>query len=318
MSARRTSLILLGVALLLPTTPVLAAELASTNLLADLKLGTSPVRVFREVLVMTPEERESFLMIRPLGMREPIEAKIAEYLAMPAEERELRLQATELRHYLQLLMPAPPTNHSILLAQIAEPMRSLVKGRLEMLQLFPDPMRGELIANEQALRYFTQFQQLDALQRRQLLDQMPVEQRTRVEADIARWRNLSPATREHLTTQLNQFFDLNAEERQRTLASLSEPERAAMEKTLESFRDLPPDKREQCLRSFAKFTAMPLAERQLFLKKAEAWQKMTPTERQRWRELVQQMPLLPPLPDGFAFPAPSFPSGAEAQATNSR
>jgi hypothetical protein len=268
------------------------------------KLGPSPVQVFREVLVMTPDERESFFIIRPPVLREPIEAKINEYLALPAEERELRLQATELRHYLTLLMAAPVTNHPALLAQIAEPMRTLVRARLDVWQLFPDPMRGELLENEQAMRYFTQFQGLSYQQRSELLNQMSPEQRARVESDIARWRDLPEPTRNRLTAQFSQFFELAPEERQRTLANLSEPERMAMARTLEAFRELPPQQREQCLRSFTKFASLSLTERQQFLKKAEAWQKMSPSERQQWRELVQQVPSWPPFPQGFESPPP--------------
>jgi hypothetical protein len=285
-----------------------------TNAPGALKLSPSPIQTFREVLVMTPAEREEFFHIRPPGLREPLEAKINEYLEMSAEERELRLQATELRFYLLQLLPQPRTNQIALLSQIAEPMRTLVGARLDTAQLFPDPMRSELFANEQALRVFTQFEGLTELQRRQQLEQMPAEQRRAVEADIDRWRNLPATTRERLTAQLNQFFDLNTEERQRSLAHLSEPERTAMEKTLAAFRELPPAKREQCLRSFARFTSMSLADRQLFLKKAEAWQKMSPAERQQWRELVQQMPATPPYPDGFV--PPPLPGEETTLATN--
>jgi len=268
------------------------------------KLGPSPVQVFREVLVMTPDERESFFIIRPPGLREPIEAKINEYLALSAEDRELRLQATELRHYLTLLMAASVTNQPALLAQISEPMRTLVKARLDLWQLFPEPMRSELLENEQAMRCLTQFQSLSRQQRSEMLNQMPPEQRARVESDIARWRDLPEHTRTRLTAQFSQFFELAPEERQRTLAHLSEPERVAMARTLKAFQELPPQQRAQCLRSFTKFASLSLTERQQFLKKAEAWQKMSPSERQQWRELVQQVPSWPPFPQGFDSPPP--------------
>lgn len=306
MSGIRSKTFLLGVlgaALFAGGQLAVAADADSSG--TATRLGPSPVQVFREVLVMTPAERESFFIIRPPGLREPIEAKINEYLALPAEERELRLQATELRHYLTLLMTASITNQPALLAQIAEPMRALVKARLEIWQLFPDPMRGELLENEQAMRYFTQFQSLSRQQRDALLNQMPAEQRVRVERDIARWRDLPEHTRNRLTAQFSQFFELAPEERQRTLAHLSEPERAAMARTLAAFQELPPQQREQCLRSFTKFASLSLTERQQFLKKAEAWQKMSPSERQQWRELVQQVPSWPPFPQGFDSPPPT-------------
>ena len=45
---------------------------------------------------------------------------------------------------------------------------------------------------------------------------------------------------------------------------------------------------------------MSLVERREFLKKAEAWERMTPQERQQWRELVSRVPNLPPLPPRMA------------------
>lgn len=304
--------------ILLAAAGLAVPALAATNAPGVPTLAPSPVKVFREVLVMSAAEREDFLLIRPPGIREPLEAKIREYLAMPPDERELRLQATELRHYLLQVMSQPATNWPALLAQIPEPMRGLVKSRLDLWQLFPEPMRGELLENEQALRYFTQFAALNDLQRRQLLETLPADERARIEADIARWRNLPEASRQRLTAQVAQFFDLNPDERQRALGSLSEVERAAMERTLAAFEELPPHQREQCLRSFARFAAMPLAERRLFLKKAEAWQRMTPAERQQWRELVQHAPLLPPLPEGFVPPAPPGSALAPVAGTNAR
>lgn len=314
MPAPRSSLcigpaLLAALAFVLPLPP--ASGWAATNAPAIPALAPSPVGVFREALVMSPVELEGFFAIRPPGLREPLEAKIREYLAMPADERELRLQATELRHYLLQLMPAPRAHHAALLARIPEPMRGLVRSRLDIWQLFPEPMRGELLENEQALRYFTQFQALNDHQRRQLIEALPAAERTRVEADIARWRELPEAARQRLTEQVSQFFDLNQDERQHALGSLSEPERAAMERALAAFEQLPPHQREQCLRSFTRFAGMPLAERRLFLKQAEAWRKMTPAERQQWRELVRLAPIMPPLPEGFAPPPPAT-AGANA------
>ena len=69
-----------------------------------------------------------------------------------------------------------------------------------------------------------------------------------------------------------------------------------MEQTLASYAQLTPEQRKQCINSFEKFARMSVVERELFLKNAELWGKMTPTERQKWRELVNVAPITPMLP----------------------
>jgi hypothetical protein len=248
---------------------------------------------------MTPEDRAGQLEIRPPGMREPIEAKVKEYLALTPEERELRLHATELRHFLSLLMPLHPTNRAPLIAQIAEPMRSAVEARLVVWNIMPPQMQEELLANEQVVRHFTQLGVMSAAQRKAMLDDMPADQRAKLEADIARWRALPETTRKGVFAQMSQFFDLTAPEREKAMRNLSAAERDAMKQTLVAFAALTPDQRQTCIRSFEKFAGMSLADRQIFLKKAEAWQKMTPSEREHWREVVTRVPQWPPFPPGM-------------------
>jgi hypothetical protein len=267
-------------------------------------LPPSPVQVFRKLLVMTPQEREDYLTMHPPGMREPVEAKVKEYLALSPEERELRLQATELRFYFMHLMPQPASNRPALLAQVPEPMRAVVQARLDLWGLLPPPMQSELLENEQAVRYFTRPGVVSAAQRRALLDGLPPEERAKVEADIARFQALPEETRRRMFQQFSQLFDLTPDERAKSLRHLSEAEREAMEQTLNAFGELTAEQRQVCLRSFEKFAGMSLAERQRFLRNAQAWQRMTPTERERWRELVARVPDLPPLPPGMVLPPP--------------
>ena len=69
-----------------------------------------------------------------------------------------------------------------------------------------------------------------------------------------------------------------------------------MEQTLATFEKLPLDKRRACVRSFEKFANLSLVERQQFLRNAEHWQKMSPAEREAWRNMVNSAPDWPPLP----------------------
>ena len=277
----------------------LRADPINATVAVPVKLAPSPVQVFRDLLEMTPESRVGALLIRPPGMREPIEAKVKEYLALAPDERELRLQATELRHYLLLLMPLSATNRAALLAQIAEPMRSAVATRLDIWQIMPPPMQEEVLTNERMVRYFTQLGVLSPAERKELLRTMPEAERMTLEASIARWKAQPEKLRTNVFAQLNQLFELTGAEREQAMSKLSDAERDAMKQTLEAFSGLTPEQRQTCIRSFEKFANMSLAERRHFLKQAEAWQRMTPSERERWRAVVEKVPQLPPLPPGM-------------------
>ena len=71
---------------------------------------------FRQLLAMTPDERDNFLTNRPPEIRARILAKVGEYEALDPNERELRLRATELRWYLMPLLRESPTNRAVQLA----------------------------------------------------------------------------------------------------------------------------------------------------------------------------------------------------------
>ena len=305
-------LALLALLALAGGTPRFAVAATNAAPLAITNLGPSPVQTFRNLLAMDSKSRAEHLELHPPGMREPIAAKINEYLLLPAEEREVRLQATELRHYLTLLLPL--TNRAELMGQIDEPMRSVVKARLETWEIMPPAMQAELLENERVVAYFSQLGTMTSAQRKDLLDAMSPEQRRKLEADIKRWRTLSETERSRSFAQFTQLFSLTSEDRAQALTYLSDAEREAMAATLDAFRGLTSEQRDVCIQSFQKFANMNLAERQDFLKKAAAWQRMTPAEREQWREVVRMVPALPPLPPGFI---PPFATSDPATKTNS-
>jgi Protein of unknown function (DUF3106) len=259
----------------------------------------SPVDLFRELLAMTPAERKEQLAIRPPEIRERIEAKLTEYQAMSPDEREWRLQATELHWYLLPLMKMPATNRVERLALIPPGMRELVQQRLDTWTILPPQLANELLENEQVVRLFAQAGTPTPAQLQKIMEDMPQDRRKELEAGVQRWQQMPEDRRRRLCRQFDEFFDLNSEERQKALTTLSEAERSQMERTLREFQDLPKDLRETCIRSFRKFADMSLPEREFFLKNAELWKAMSPDERQAWRELVKQVPNWPPLPAGF-------------------
>jgi hypothetical protein len=272
----------------------------------------SPVDLFRQLLAMSPDDRENFLTNKPPEVRERILDKVSEYEALDPDERELRLRATELRWYLIPLLRESSTNRAARLAQIPADIRELVQNRLEEWIILPPPLQQEFLENERTLRYFTYVDSTN--------DPSPTSEYGghygSNDADQGRWNALSENERRQITAQVNRFFELTPDEKQKTLNTLSDAERAQMEKTLQSFEKMPAAQRAECIRAFTKFASMNTQERGEFLKNAERWSEMSPAERQAWRDLVVNVPQWPPLPfDTIASP-PLPPDVHPAVATN--
>ncbi len=230
----------------------------------------SPVNFFRQLLSMSPAERNRALQNRSPEIRARIQAKIHEYLALTPDDRELRLRATELRWYLTPLFHAAPDERATRLAQVPDELRGIIQARLQQWDLLPPALQKEFLDSDHAVNYFAH-----------------------VEANHTT-TNHSELSK--ISEQFNQFFEFTADEKTQTLGTLSAGERAQMEKTLETFAHLPVQQRQQCVKNFATFASMAPAQRIEFLKNAEHWAQMSPQERQSWRDLVAHVPLWPPLP----------------------
>ena len=269
----------------------------------------SPVDFFRQLLAMSPDEREIALTNKPPEIRERILAKVAEYEALDPDARELRLRATELSYYLTPLLRAAPADRATLLAKVPDDLRELVQSRLEQWIILPPPLQQEFLDNESAIRYFAT---VDAASIPPPPD--PRQHFWLSNDDQTRWAALPENQRRQMIAQFNQFFELTPDEKQEALNTLSDAERAQMQKTLQAFGKMPPDQRDECIRAFSKFSAMSASEKDEFLKNAARWSQMTPKERQTWRDLVANVPEWPPLPPGFmaTMPTPPTPPTPEA------
>ena len=234
---------------------------------------TSPVDYFRQLLAMSPTAQLKSLTNRAPEARERILAKLDEYQALDPDERELRLRATELRWWLVPMLQASLAERAARLAQVPTNLQQLVESRLTQWTILPPPLQDEILANEKALHYFTLIE-----------------------------TNRPPgasAEQQKIASQFNQFFELTPDEKDQTLNTLSEAERAQMQETLKSFEKLPTAQRTICVHNYARFASLTETERVEFLKNAENWSKMSPKERQTWRDLVDNVPLWPPMPPGL-------------------
>jgi len=269
--------------------------LIPANIMPPAPQAQSPVNFFRRLLAMTPQERADYLTNRPPEIRERILAKVREYLALGPDERELRLNATELRWYLLPMLRESPEDREARLAQVPDNLRDLVRSRLEQWDALPAASRREFLDNERTLQYFSHVDSTNA-------PPEPGPQGGPSDAEQARWQSLSGDERQRITAQFNEFFELTPDEKQKTLNTLSNAERAQMEKTLQSFDKLPTAQRIQCVRAFTVFAGMSPQDRTEFLKNAERWSQLPPKERQAWRDLVAQVPVWPPMPNALIMP----------------
>jgi hypothetical protein len=265
----------------------------------------SPVDLFRELLAMSPSERRQALTNRPPEVQKQILAKVREYQVLKADERELRLQATELRYFLLPILSSPATNRAAELARVPDQTRKLVVVRLRQWDALAPEVRQELLDNEAAIRYFTEA--VASPQEPRTATTVKFTTRSqKLEASLDRWHALSESERQKIEQRFHTFFELSLDERGRILGSLSAVEKQQIEKTLKSFEGLPPPQRSQCIRAFNKFANLSAEERLQFLKNAERWKLMSPQERQEWRDLVSHLATQPPLPPGAA-PGVSIP-----------
>ena len=248
-----------------PPTPGVPARI-----IPPLPQATSPVAIFRQLLAVAPAERARLLTNRPPAVRARLLAKVQEYLALSPDDRELRLQATELRWYLTPLMRLPADQREARLATVPETYRGIIRQRLMLWNILPPAMQQEFLTNDLPAHYFAQ----------------------------VTVSNAPAASAEHdkIAAQFNQFFELTPAEKKRTLGTLSPTERAQREQTLQSFEKMPPRQRMQCIRNYATFAGMSATERAEFLKNASRWSQMTPQQRQTWRDLVDHVPQWPPMP----------------------
>jgi len=250
-------------------------------------LQRSPVDAFRALLVMPVADRSAQLAARPPEIRQRLVEKIREYQALTAEERDLRLKATELQWYLKPLMTTSPTNRTAQLEAVPENMREMVAVRLKQWDAFPPGIQRLMLTNQAGPQYL-----VSGTATNQHFPPMP-----------------QAVIRNRLLDRYNRLFELTSTEKESVLATLSEAEQRQMQKTLQAYERLTPQQRAQCVQLFAKFSELSGPERQEFLKNAERWAQMTPAQRQSWRELVSAAPNIPPLPQLTIQRPPPLPPG---------
>ena len=267
----------------------------------------SPVALFRELLAMTPAERNAAIAKRPPDVQKRILEKLQEYEILPGELRELRLRETELRWYLRPLMDVPRTNRAARLARIPEDERKIVEERLQLWDLLPPSLQQQWTNDEMVANYFAQNASATPQEQKDMFSIMPPGLRETLQAGFDRWSQMTEDQRQKALAGFNKMFEIKPEEQEKALGTVSDDEeRQQMEKTLEAYGKLTSAQRQQCIRSFEKFASMSVVERQQFLKNAARWNAMTPEERKKWRQLVTVAPIMPQM-DNVSSPTNHLP-----------
>lgn len=241
--------------------------------------------------------------------RTVLEAKIREYESMPQHERDVRLQATELRFFLRPLLEVAPEARGHRLDHIPENLRPLVQERLATWDALPEAVRKEFLLFDREAAQVLRGAPARAPENNRVLV---------VETQLDQWRSLPTSERDETVRQFELFFELSPRQRERVLGELEPAEREQMQQALDTFSRMTPAQRRVCLSSFRKLAELNPRERSAFLTTVDRWRELPPAERERWRFLVAN---LPPLPPGLGVPElPPMPPAASDRprfATNS-
>jgi hypothetical protein len=270
---------------------------------AEPPMPPSPIAEFRTWLKSSPDERNVALAKRSPGSRAKIEEKIAEYMALPPVERELKLTATEFQWYLKplLKMPAGPARTAAV-AKVPPPWQPMIIQRLSDWDRMPANLRKEALDHELVVEYLS----TPAHKQEAILRSLTPEQRSALMQRLERWQILPATARTRVNERLREFFELDPQKQQEALNDFSDAERKSIEQTLQSFRSLSRAQQDLCIISFSKFAAMDRTNQIAFLKNVDRWREMSQEERDTWRKVVAVVPPMPPLP----IPAPPVPGGA--------
>lgn len=259
----------------------------------------SPVEQFRQLLALAPSERENHLTNRPPEIRKRILAKLLEYDAMKPADRELLLRNTQLQWYLLTFIQSPAGERASQLAMVSEGDRPVIKAHLEAWDKLSSEDQKEVLKYETVLELV-----LRQGNTNMAVPPLPSAPNSDNIKNLNAFLSLPQEKRQQMYDSFQKFFELGESERLATVDALPVRERMQMNFALKNFDRLPKPQRERCIRSFAKFSSMSEAERQEFFKNAERWRELSPAERQAWRDLVNQTPPLPPIPNGVVFPPP--------------
>lgn len=281
----------------------LFALLCAACLAVTAEPGTTernPVAAFRILLAMRTDARTTELAAKPARLREVLTNRLREYDTLTPAEREARLRATELRFYLNPLLTTIPATRATQLAAVPDSLRPLVTERLAAWDNLPAEIQRAVLTNERLLQAMTRPAVPNAF------PPLPPGLEPKVPDNVSQWQNLDARQREQLLDNFTHYFRLDERAKTKVVAALPEPKRAEATRTLGELEQLSTDERAACLSALKKLGQMSQGEQAQFYANAELWQKMPESERAAWRKVMTEFP---PLPPGGAGPQAPLPPG---------
>ena len=271
---------------------------------------------FRELLEMGREAREAALAKKSEANRKILTERLKEFDALSPEQRQTRLRLMQLRWELLSVLRASPTNRALVTKSIPIEDRGLINDRLSYWDRLAPDLQKWVLENEGLLSYFVSGEARSTSDLTNKLETLAPLVRQKLTNSMARWVDFTPEQQQKIYENFRAIFGLDQPERKRIvdpalLRTGSEQELKQIQKVIESFQRLSREQREQCMAYFRKFTGMTMEQRVQFLRNAERWEKMSETEKEAWRRLVNQIPSIPP----FGPPLPPQ-SGARVLETN--
>jgi flagellar motor switch protein FliG len=264
----------------------------------------SPVDNFRDWLKLTPAQREPLLAQLPAADRKALEAKLANYDSLSPDARDLRLRETQLHWQLLALMKLPTAERKERLAQVPTQYLDVVQERLRQWDAFAAAKQKIFLEHEQEIGVYLELQETAPQERGKVLSSMPPEVRFPLERRLQKWNNMPPPQRQELSDRFTQMFQSEERERAKIIAALPDDVRKPFENLAAQLKQLPEEQRNKCTVALKKFLKMSPDNQRQFLQNAMRWQKMDEKQHDAWRQIVNKVPQLPPLPPGMDPPAP--------------
>jgi hypothetical protein len=133
---------------------------------------------------------------------------------------------------------------------------------------------------------------------------MPAEIRFPLEQRLQKWNNLPATQRQELSDRFTVLFRSEENAREKIISALPEDVRKPVQQLTQQLKQLPPEQQKKCTVALNKFLKMSPDEQRQFLQNASRWQKMSEKEHNAWRQVVNKVPQIPPMPTGMAPPSP--------------
>lgn len=196
-------------------------------------LPPSPIEQFRTLLDLPESQRMTVLATRSPQSRQTIEAKIKEYRALPAQERDRRLNVMDIHWHLKPLMAMAKANRTTALARVPAKIKPVVEDRLERWDKLAAKVKQDVLTNETAMSF------LIAPPQPPITPPMPRVKfdREEVARALQGFANLSPEQRQQCVDSFAALAGMAAEERNHFLKN-AERWQEMTEKERDAWREI--------------------------------------------------------------------------------